>query len=238
MTVIVPERFRQRVKAVRRQRLRRRTVAAALIAAPVLLAGAVTVTPLLDVRDIDVRGTARLRAADVTAAARIRPGTEMLRLDLSAIERRVAALPLVRSVTVHRRWPSRVEIVVVERQPAIVVATSTGYALYDAEGFVVSRTAAPSRAAPLLTLAPGAPSERIVPGAVFLMRYLPVGVRARVRALRASTPDDLSLTLDDGAVVVWGSAEQSPEKLRALVSLLPRRARHYDLRAPRNPSIR
>lgn len=48
-----------------------------------------------------------------------------------------------------------------------------------------------------------------------MVRSLPAEVRTVLTGVRATTPDDVTLTLRSGMTVVWGSAEQSA--LKAIV---------------------
>ena len=230
--------FTTRARADRRRRLRRRAVVTAALLSPVAVASVVHLSPLLDVHEVRVLGVHRLSIDAVRQAAGVHRGDEMVRLDIEAMQSRVAALPTVKTAQVHRRWPSRVDIVIVERLPALAVASPTGVRVFDADGVELGQVRTAPVGTPLLSAPQGLPDEKVLRTAVFLMRYLPAAVRARIRALSATTAEDLTLVLDDGARVVWGSAARSEEKLRALLALLPRKARTYDLRAPAHPAIR
>jgi cell division protein FtsQ len=72
---------------------------------------------------------------------------------------------------------------------------------------------------------------------VGLLRALPPELRDRVRGLSADRSGVLSFRLTDGAEVVWGSAERTEEKVRALTLLVRQNARRYDLRVPDRPAV-
>jgi cell division protein FtsQ len=114
----------QRVQRASPGRVRRRGRAAlvALAVAGALAGGAsaarfVLTSPRFAVTKVDVRGAGRLAPGAIVAAAAIPPGTNLLRLRIDEVERRVEALPGIRHAEVIRAWPNRVTVVVEERRP-------------------------------------------------------------------------------------------------------------------------
>lgn len=95
-------------------------------------------SPYVQLARIEVLGTARTPDAAIRAQSGLQTGIPLWRLDLDAAARRVMALPWVAKVHAIRRWPSTVEIVVVEHQPAFVVA-SEGLFLVDRDGHLFKR---------------------------------------------------------------------------------------------------
>ena len=89
----------------------------------------------------------------------------------------------------------------------------------------------------VLVVAPTADRQLLVDvGTVF--SALSADTAARVARLEAPTRDGIQLRLKDGAVVVWGSAEQSELKSQVLDGLLPKGGRVFDVSAPGFPSRR
>ena len=62
-----------------------------------------------------------------------------------------------------------------------------------------------------------------------MLRELPRRVARQVRGVSATSPADVSATLANGAVVVWGDTGRASEKARELTLLMHRRARTYDV---------
>ena len=226
-----------RRKSVRRERRSRQLVRTAVLLAPVALVAGSLYSPLLDVDHVRVEGNTRLSTRQVLELAGVDRGSRMLTVDTAAVERRFADTPLVRDVAVSRRWPGRVDIVVVERVPAIGVATAGRVAVYDEDGVEITSGVRPT-GIPLLRLASGGSAgPEVISAAVTVVRALPPKVRTRVASFTATSADDLTLTLRDGATVVWGSRERSADKARVLAALLPRGARRYDVRSPDSPAL-
>src|SRR5437899_1124387 len=128
VSVTIDPRIKARRIAVQRdegrKRLRRFLVLSGVVG---VLAGAwgLTMTPLLDVDRLEVTGATNTGVLGVLAATHIRRGDAMVNLPLGGAAHRVAALPWVQTVDVHRRWPGTVVIHVIERHPAAAVPVTT-----------------------------------------------------------------------------------------------------------------
>ena len=106
-------RFRERRIAVRKDAGRRRLkrLLIVVLAALVALAGVIVVrSPVLDVDEVTVVGTARLAPDDIRTAAGIDEGAPLLLADMGAAARDVEALPWVAEAEVTRDLPGRVRI--------------------------------------------------------------------------------------------------------------------------------
>src|SRR2546429_7797390 len=114
-------RFNQRVQERRWQAVRPWLVGAAGLGLAGILGWVVYGTSLLGVRPVTGHGEAILALEQVRAAAAIPGGTPLASLDLSAVRRRVSALPPVRTARVERDWPSTIVITVTERVPVAAV---------------------------------------------------------------------------------------------------------------------
>ncbi len=116
----VDPRIRARRVAVRRdagrRRLRRLRSSGSVLVVLVGFVGALR-SPLLDVDAVRVAGTRRTAPQAVVTAAGIEPGEQLVDLDLGAAGARVAALPWVGEVHIHRALGGAVDIRVVERDP-------------------------------------------------------------------------------------------------------------------------
>ena len=140
--VVIDPRIRSRRIHVRRtagrRRLKRLTLALAVVAA-VVLAVAATRTPLLDVDHVRVTGVDGARAEAVLEAAAVASDQPLVSLDGGAVAARVEELPWVASAQVSRSWPATVRVRVTERVVvAAVQVTEDHVALVDADGYVVA----------------------------------------------------------------------------------------------------
>jgi cell division protein FtsQ len=202
----------------RRRLLARGGVAVALLG---LLPWVLWGSPVLAVSAVRVDGAGTLTAAEVVDVAGIAEGTPLLRVDVDAAEARVARLPQVADVEVTRGWPRSVVVTVVERVPVAVVEESGTRSLVDADGVLFDTVtgAPPAGVVPLDVADPG-PEDRATRAALAALVALPEDVRGDVAGARASGPEDVTLILEDGTTVLWGSDERAGEKADALVALL------------------
>ena len=215
-----PSRRRPTHPAARRRRLLVR--GGVLVAVLGLLAWLLWGSPVLAVSTVRVDGAGTLTAAEVVDVAGIDEGTPLLRVDVDAAEARVARLPQVADVEVTRGWPRSVVVTVVERVPVAVVEEEAGTrSLVDADGVLFDTVtgAPPAGVVPLDVADPG-PDDRATRAALSALVALPVDVRGDVAGARATTPEDVTLTLRDGTTVLWGSDERARDKADALVALL------------------
>jgi cell division protein FtsQ len=178
-------------------------------------------SPVLGVSTVQVDGVTTLPADQVRATAGIEPGTPLLRVDVDAARARIARLPQVASVVVTRGWPHTVVVTVVERVPVAVVGPPGQRSLVDSEGVLFDTVtgAPPAGVVPLEVASPG-PKDPVTRAALAAIGALPADLRAQVATAAADSPEDITLTLDDGTLVRWGGVEDSGRKADALAGLL------------------
>jgi cell division protein FtsQ len=191
---------------------------------------------LLVVRSVRVIGAGRaVSAAQVLAAAHVPHGLPLIRVNTGAIARQVDQLRQVQSAEVSRDWPSTVVITVQPRIPVFAVTAPGGYALVDRFGVSIRDVAARPPGLPLLSVGYGAVSLRGNPAVLAAARVLaelPSRVAHRVRGVSAISSADVSVTLANGAVVVWGNTENAKVKAKELTLLMRRPAHTYDVSSP------
>lgn len=232
----VGPRLQERARAERRERRRvlaRRGGWVLAAVAPFALAAWVLLgSSWLVVGKVVVTGEARVTAAQVLAAAHVRIGTPLARVDTGAVAARVRALGPVASVRVSRSWPRTLRVTVVEREPLVAVGHGTAWTLYDATGTQLgTATAVPAGLVRLEVAHPG-PGDAPTHAALTVLQTLPKALRLQVAVVRASSPEQVSLVLRDGRQVVWGGTSDARAKATALVALLRLPGRVYDVSSP------
>jgi cell division protein FtsQ len=175
---------------------------------------------LLVVRHIDVVGERLVPRDQVLAAARVHLGEPLVRLDTTAVRDRVEAVQEVETVTVQRRWPATVRIVVKERTPIVAVQYDNRFLQIDRYGVTVVTSAARPRGLPVLTVADPVQTDPALRAGLAVMRALPPWLSRRVAGVEAPSPEAVALRLKEGVTVVWGASERTPDKLRLLHGLL------------------
>jgi cell division protein FtsQ len=224
-------------KARRRTRWLRFGLVLLVLAALGAIVWAACFSSLLAVRSIKVVGTERVDPAEVLRVAHVPTGGSEILLDTNAPAARVRELPAVAAVHLERQLLHTVRIVVTERTPAMVLETPAGKRLVDATGVVfanedgnhpdlpVVRTSLPDLPAGTLTAITG------------MLTALPATVRPDVSVIRADSPDDMSVELTDGRVIIWGDSSRPVLKAHVLTILLGRNGRTYDVSSPEAPAI-
>lgn len=239
-------RFAERV-AMRRRLTRRRVVwtgAGAAVAAA--LGWLLLISPVLalDVLDVVVQGQGTVvDPAAVQAVVNPHDGTPLPRLDTVALRREVLDVPGVRAAQVSRVWPHGLRITVVSREPvAAVPRTDEGFTLLDVAGVPVGRAATPPDGLPVVSVPLEDPGARAMTAVLTVLEQLPPELAAEIATAAAASQDTVRFELRDGAVVEWGSADQTALKVRVLQTLrsadASRGAAVFDLSAPTLPITR
>ncbi|HEU0286362.1 MAG TPA: FtsQ-type POTRA domain-containing protein [Nocardioidaceae bacterium] len=194
----------------------------------------------LGVKSVDVDGTSYLTPREVERVADVPIGTPLARLDLNAVEDRVAELPAVASVDVERDWPDGVHIVIQERTAIAVVKQDHKLHGMDADG-VLYRTyrhrpdRLPLVRAGQLDDKGSADALHEVAGVI---ASLDRHIARKVDHVEVASMDAIELVLSNGKQVQWGSAAQSDLKARVLAALLKVNASVYDVSVPEQPTTR
>jgi cell division protein FtsQ len=214
---------------------RRRAVVAA-VAAAVLVGAAIWVvgfSPVFGVRTVSVRGASPVTAQQIRAAAHVRHGSPVLRLDTGAIARRIEhAVPSVATAWVRTSFPSTVVITVTERVPMGYLTTGNSYVLVDAAGDQFATVTKRPRNLPLFAVPTGQAGKATGAAVASVAAALPPAVRTHVASIQAIDPSAITLLLTDQRVVTWGSAQDNAAKARVLPALLAQKGTRFDVSDP------
>jgi len=198
----------------------------------VLVAWVLLGSSWLVVDKVVVSGEHRLTAQQVLAAADVRLGTPLARVDTGAVASRVRALGPVASVSVSRGWPGTLRVTVVEREPVVAVGGGRSWTLYDSTGTRLGgATAVPSGLVQLQVVHPG-PTDGPTRAALQVLRGLPTPLRSLVVVVRAASVEQVALVLRDGRRVLWGGTSDAGAKAAALTALLRMPGHVYDVSSP------
>ena len=198
-----------------------------------VMAWALLGSSLLVVRSVRVAGNGKVvSAGQVLAAARVPLGQPLIRVDTGAISRRVGQLRQVQSAQVSKDWPTTLVITVQLRKPAFALPVHGGFALVDPSGVTIRNVTRKPPGLPLLTVNTTSSSLRGSPAvraAAAVLGELPRRAAKLVRGVTTGGPNDVSVQLANGSVVVWGGAERGRTKAKELRILMRRHARVYDV---------
>jgi cell division protein FtsQ len=192
---------------------------------------------VLAIREVAVTGSEVLKPTQVRRAAAVPIGEPLSMVDLAAITTRVEALPPVKSVEVSRAWPDGVRIVVRERDAVAVLERDGILRGVDASGVDFRSYRSVPQALPVVRMGTAAGPDALAEAAT-VVGVLPDGLAARVDSVQVETIDTISLLLNGGRTIIWGSADDSANKVRVLEVLLGQKATTYDVSVPAQPTLR
>ena len=218
---------RGEVRRFTKRSRRRRMVWLSAAGTAAFLVVAVTLTafsPLMALRTIDVVGTSRIKAPDVSAALKDQLGRPLPLVDYNAIRGDLAAFPLIRSFSTESHPPSTLIVRIVERVPVGIIADGKTFRLVDAARVTISQSATRPAGFPVIHASGPAGSAAAQSGfdaAVAVLQALPAHLLGTVDTVTAATKDDVTFTLlGSGAKVVWGSPDQSDLKAADLAATI------------------
>jgi cell division septal protein FtsQ len=230
---------RGEVRRFTKRARRRRTIALVTAGSLVLLAlvvAAAAYSPLMAVKTIEITGTQRVSAQDIQDSLADQVGVPLTLVDRAAVGRVLGSYPLVRSYSVQTRPPSTLIVSIVERTPVGVIADGAEFDLVDPAGVVIETAPAAQEGYPLLSTPTGSASGAAFRATARVLLTLPESLESQVASAAATTGDDVSLTLADGAVVFWGGSDDSALKAVVLEKLMaatdPAAVASYDVSSP------
>jgi cell division protein FtsQ len=224
----------------RRRWLAWKYVVSLLLLLVLVVGGLVTVyfSDALAIDGVEVTGETTLSDDDVRAAARVPMGEPLARVDLQRIRDRVGGLAIVRSVEVSRQWPHEVLIAIEERTAVAVVEVAGSLRGLDEEGVVFGTFAEAPPGLPRVRTTAETSGEALREAAL-VVAALPEDLAGRIAHVAVKTVDTITLELQGGREVRWGSSAQSEEKARVLETLLLQEAtEYYDVSVPGNPTLK
>lgn len=195
-------------------------------------------TPVLSVRTVRIEGVSAVPEQQVRDLVEIPSGRSMLRIDTTAIARRVAGIPKVHTARVQRVFPSTVRVTVVERVPVLFYVSPQGAHLLDAQSVEFAiEAAAPIGVPKVVTDHPGS-DDPVTRAAVSVLAVAPVALGIQVGEVVARSISDISLNLKDGRTVLWGGANDAERKSAVVLPLLTRPGTVFDVSSPNLVTVR
>lgn len=212
-------------------------LAVAMVVASLALVWLVRFSPVLSVRQVEVRGTSTIPQDQVSRVAQVPVGTPLAQLDSADIAQRVSTgITAVEGVQVHTRPPGTVVIEVTERRAVFHRRVGARLQAVDAAGVVFADVPKPVKG--VLQAETATVDNRLLADVASVVASLPPEVASQVQVVRAGSPDRIELALDEGRKVIWGSAAASQDKGRVLQVLLGEQATVFDVSSPATPSTR
>jgi cell division protein FtsQ len=189
-------------------------------------------SPVLGVRSIEIVGNITVPTERVRQQAGVADLHPLATVDLSGVESRVLGIRQLATARAERVWPGTLRIEVAEREPVAGLQIAGKVAVVDRNGVVIEIKDVTPPLLPLLVVDRPAAGDPATMAALQVVQSLPEALTGRVRQVRATTAEGVSLKLSDGRTVVWGGPDRAEEKGRILTTLLRRKADVYDVSSP------
>lgn len=194
-------------------------------------------TPIMSVRSTVITGLGAVTREEIEQAAAVAPETPLLQVDTDAVAERVAMIRRVASARVQREYPSTLRITVTERVPLVVKDYPDGPHLFDRDG-VDFATAPPPPGLPFLDVETAGPNDPPTEAALEVLTALSPEVAGQVARIAAPSVASITLTLNDGREVIWGTTDRTDEKAATLGALLTQPGRTFDVSSPDLPTVK
>ena len=126
------------------------------------------------------------------------------------------------------------------RTPVATVPDDDHWWRVDASGVLFGSAAERPAELPVLEAGVSDDDAAAREAGVSVIAGLPAEVADLVVEVRADSPADVRLVLDDDVVVRWGTAEETPRKAEVLVAVMAAQeepADAYDVSAPEAPAV-
>jgi cell division protein FtsQ len=194
-------------------------------------------TPIMAARSTVISGLVSISREEIEHAAAVRPDTPLLQVDTDAVAERVATIRRVASARVQREYPSTLRITITERVPVVAKDYPDGPHLFDRDG-VDFASAPPPPGLPYLDTDHPGPSDPPTKAALAVLTALRPEVFSQVSRIAAPSVAGVTLTLNDGREVIWGTTDRTEEKALKLGALLTQPGTTYDVSSPDLPTVR
>lgn len=263
----IDPRIRERRNEVLRSSGRKRLYAIVAIILAFALASGLHLllrTSIFSVQTINVYGSTHYSKGSIISSSGVILGTPLTEVDPNVVARRLESLPWNATVTVHKKWPSTLNISVSGRFPLVVVSeNATTDLLVDSTGRVLTQQSSAMSANWIrLCLSPSIPSSKVLKskagctyqsdsvGSFISAKYRPLLlVASALRSQRVSQISELALSsngeidglLRSGLAVRFGSTNQLQQKIRSLGLILNHASTAgystIDVRVPTEPVL-
>lgn len=227
----------RRFTAHLRRRRRNWLIVGGAVLALAIFVGVGALSPLMAVREVQVTGTSRVSVEKLQTALERFEGTPLTLVSDQEVHRALEPFPLIQRYSIERIPPHTLLVRIEERDPVIAIERDGKVQLLDPAGVLVAETDKAPAGVPLAEGTVADPGSPAFAAAGLVIRDLPADIRKRVVGVRASSAQDVELTLKDGTRVIWGEASDIQKKaavLRAMSKSVPR-ASLIDLSAPDAP---
>lgn len=189
--------------------------------------GILWATPVMKVQQFDIQGWSQQPVEDIEEASAIHAGDNLLRVNQRGAAAQISTLPWIESATVAVSWPDTVRITVVERTPRLFADRNDGPHLVDEHGYpFVIQTPPPGV---VKVTGTSEDDQALFQSILEVLDSIDESSRKRITEVDAANNLELSMVLDNGNRVYWGSTENMHDKAVAFRTAVTRPEAHLDI---------
>lgn len=186
-------------------------------------------SPTMDVKDIEVSGNLYFSSAEVTALARVPVDRNMLLINTGSIEDRLLKAPRIESAKVVKRYPTKIEISVVERRTIAFLPYGGFFTHLDDEGLAIGVSEAITDPnVPIITgIVPtfAVLGEKVRPMGQIVMackigRILSEKAVPNISEVNVKDMQDIAIITNEGSRILLGASDGIEDRLAMAIDIL------------------
>ena len=226
---------------------RTRRIATSLSVGSVVILGILTAvatfSPLLAIQQVNVVGTQRLNADEVSKALAGHIGTPLPLLNQDEVAKSLAGFSLIESFAATAVPPNSLQVRISERQALCIIEVEGALWLHDPAGVRIA-LAQPTDLLPRILISEEPTSSQRFRDAVDVLLALPVELLTQVEVIQANTKDDVQMSLRGslGQRISWGDSSDAVLKSKVLQALIANNQGAtgvtFDVSSPNAPVVR
>lgn len=231
------QRERRRFTEHLRVRRRRALIVVGAVVALALFVIAGVFTPIMAVRDVELRGAQAVNVEELQQSLARFQGVPLALVSDQDVHRAIEGFPLVQRYSVERIPPHTLIVSIEERTPAVALEREGGFDLLDPAGVLLGRVPERPAGVPLGSAELSDTSSPAFVAATSIVRDMPEDLRVQMVEVRASNAQNVTFVLSSGTEVLWGESKDTQRKAVVLRSLLASigAVSMIDLTAPEAP---
>lgn len=236
----------EKIKEARKRQTRRLIIAGIAAAVVIALVIFLLNSPYLKIKEVRVTKTAHLSEGEIRKVEKMLSGKNIVFAPVGDARDSLLKNPWLKEVAFHKRYPSKIEVVVKERVPVAQIAYQGKFYLVSEDGMVLDTLFEPADIIQIADLE----VKDVKPGkvikskpfndAISVYRSLPADLKKKVLVISAPVSEKIIFYIG-GIEVVYGAPDYADEKNQILQEILKRegsKAIYIDLRVPNSPVVK
>ena len=182
-----------------------------------------------NINQFNIKGNINLTREEVIKSSMISKGDNIFKIDKKSSIDNIKEIPYIKSISLNRKLPNKVEINIVERKIVFLIQKLSTFLAIDEEGFILEQKDENEELYPIFTgininnvdLGDNVFSRELSNGIMeFMQETLSLKLIETLDKVDLKTKDNIDIILKDGIYVVFGPLDNVKYKLRLLDEIL------------------